>query len=67
MGKFKMAMGFSGSKGGINKMAVGFSGSKGGIKEKHIVNNSNYVLVFKELIKNARTKSNRLLNESKIL
>jgi len=62
-----MAIGFSGSKGGINKMAIGISGSKGGIKEKETMNNYDSVLVFKKLIKNARTRSNKLFNESKIL
>lgn len=62
-----MAIGFSGSKGGINKMAMGWSGSKGGIKQKERLNYSSYILAFKKLIENARTKSNRLLNESKIL
>jgi len=62
-----MAMGFSGSKGGISKMAIGWSGSKGGIKQKERLNHSSYILVFKKLIENARTRSNRLLNESKIL
>lgn len=61
-----MAIGLSGSKGGINKMACGFSGSKGGIKQKAKLNHSNYVLAFKKLIENARTRSNKLLNKSKL-
>ena len=65
-GLSQMAVGFSGSKGGINKMAIGWSGSKGGIKQKEILSHSDYILAFKKLIENARTRSNKLLNESKI-
>jgi len=60
-----MAIGLSGSKGGISKMALGISGSKGGINQKTINNSFEYVLTFKKLIENARTKNNKLLIEPK--
>ena len=62
-----MAVGFSGSKGGVGGMACGFSGSKGEVKQKRMLSHPDYILAFQKLIKNARSRSNQLSVESKIL
>ena len=45
-----MAMGWSGSKGGVSNMAMGFSGSKGGVKNREKVEVCREVSIFIKII-----------------
>lgn len=62
-----MALGWSGSKGGIKeKMAVGFSGSKGGIQSKSVLESQKYVELFKVVV-GVKNGCNKLPQKSGII